>query len=111
MFNRQKDYIAKIFYHILQQNLFIGIYFYLSSINSEQINVSRLNHYSPMNNAVTSKIKHFPQLFPLGPQIVLKQKCHYLLSWSIKIIKLDMYVYKYRDDYICKGLLQAIWSQ
>ena len=32
-----------------------------------------------------------------------------LLSFLINITtKLDIYVYKYKDDYVCKGLLQAI---
>ena len=43
-------------------------------------NVSRVNHSSPMNNTVTNKIKHIPQLFALGPQISLKQKWHFFLS-------------------------------
>ena len=34
--------------------------------------VSGLNHSSLENNIVTYKIKHFPQLFALGPQIALK---------------------------------------
>ena len=34
-------------------------------------NVSRLNHSSPLNNNVTNKTKHFPQLFALGLQIAL----------------------------------------
>ena len=42
-------------------------------------NVSTLNHSSPINNTVTNKIKHFPQLFVLSPQITLKRKCHYFL--------------------------------
>ena len=35
-------------------------------------NVNRLNHSSLMNNTVTNKIKHFPQLFVLGSQIPLQ---------------------------------------
>ena len=61
-----------------------------------------------MNSTVTNIIKHFPKLFALGPQIALKRKWHYFLSWLTIATKLDIYVYKYKGDYICKGLLQAI---
>ena len=71
-------------------------------------NVSRLNHSSPMNNTVIKKIKHFRQLFALGPQIALKWRWYYILFWSIITIKLDIYVYKYKGDYIYKGLFQTI---
>ena len=37
-------------------------------------NVNRPNHSFPMKNNVTSKSKHFPKLFALGPQIPLEQK-------------------------------------
>ena len=30
-----------------------------------------------LNNVVTNKIEHFPQLFALSPQIPLKLKWHY----------------------------------
>ena len=63
-------------------------------------NVSRFNHSSLMNDTATKKTKHFPQLFTLVP---LKKRA--LLS---SLIKLDTYLYKYKDDYICNGLLQAI---
>ena len=56
-----------------------------------------------------TKLNYFPQLFALGPQIALKRRWHYFLFWSIITTKLDLYVYKYKDDYICKGLLQAIY--
>ena len=62
-----------------------------------------------MNNTVTNKIKHFPELFALGPQIALKRNCHYFLSSPIFTTKLEIYVYKNKDDYICKGLLEAIY--
>ena len=71
-------------------------------------NVCRINHSSLMNNTAANKINHFPKLIALGPQIVLKRKWHYLLSWSIITTKLDIWVYKYKDDYICRGLFQAI---
>ena len=45
-------------------------------------NVSTINHSSPMNNTITNKIKHFPQSFAVGPQIAVKRKWHYFLSWS-----------------------------
>ena len=72
-------------------------------------NVCRLmNHSSLMNNTAANKINHFPKLIALGPQIAFKRKWHYLLSWSIITTKLDIWVYKYKDDYICRGLFQAI---
>ena len=43
-------------------------------------NVSRLNHSSSINNTVTNKTKHFPQLFVLGPQVALRQKMYGFLS-------------------------------
>ena len=71
-------------------------------------NVCQLNHSSLMNNTAANKINHFPKLIALGPQIALKRKWHYLLSWSIITTKPDIWVYKYKDDYICRGLFQAI---
>ena len=70
--------------------------------------VSGLTHSPSMNNTVTNKIKHAHQLLALGPQIAFKQKWHYFLSWSTITIKLNIYLYKYKDDYICKSLLQAL---
>ena len=55
-----------------------------------------------MNNTVKNKIKYFPQILAVGPQITLKQKWHYFLSWLTITTKLDIYVYKFWDDYICK---------
>ena len=69
---------------------------------------SRRNHSSSMNNIITNKTKHFPELFALGLQRPLKQRWHYFLFWSIITAKLDIYVCKCKDDYICNGLLQAI---
>ena len=54
-----------------------NVLFYLSAIISENKlldipvfnNERRLNHSSPMNNAVTDKMNHFP----LGPQLALNQ--------------------------------------
>ena len=54
------------------------------------------------------KIKHYPQSYTLGIQIALKWKWHYFLSSSIITTKLDIYVYKCKDNYICKSILQAI---
>ena len=66
---------------------FIKDYFLLLSFNniSNQncldkpgfINVNRLNHSSPMNSAVTKKLKRLPQLLALGPQIPLKLEWHH----------------------------------
>ena len=61
-----------------------------------------------MKNAVKNKIKHFTQLFTLGHKIDLKRKWHYFPSWSTITTKQDKYLYKYKDDYIRKGLLQTI---
>ena len=55
-----------------------------------------------MNNTVTNKIKQFPQIFALGPQIALKQKWHYFHSWSINTTKLDIYVDNNNGNYICE---------
>ena len=68
-------------------------------------NVSRINHSSAMNNTVKNKIKYFPQILTVGPQITLKQKWHYFLSWLTITTKIDIYVYKFWDDYICEDLL------
>ena len=68
-------------------------------------NLSSLNHSSPMNSNVTSKIKHFTQLFALGLQLALKWKWHYLISWSTITTTLVMYVYKCKDYYLCKGFV------
>ena len=70
-------------------------------------NVSWLNYSSPLNNNVTNKTKHLPQLFALGLQIDLNN--FYFLFWSIITTKLDIYVYTHREDHICKRLLQAIY--
>ena len=61
-----------------------------------------------MNNIVINKIKRFPQSFTLVLKIDLKRKWHYFLSWSTITTKLNIHVYKYKVDYIFKGLLQAI---
>ena len=74
------------------------MYFYLSAITSQ-------NEIA----LVELIFKHFPQLFALDLHIALKQKWHCSLSSSIITTKLDIYVHKYKDDYICKGLLQAIF--
>ena len=71
-------------------------------------NINRLNHSSPMNSTVTKKVKQFRQLFTLRSKIALIRKWHSILSWLIIITKLDIYIYKYKDDYIYKGLLQVI---
>ena len=71
-------------------------------------NINRLHHSSTINNIVTNKIKHFPQLFALGPQISLKLTWHHLLPQSAISTKLDIHVYKHKDANICKVLLQTI---
>ena len=60
-----------------------------------------------MDNTVTNKIKHFPQSLALGTNS-LKGKWHYIIFWSIITVKVDEYAYKYKDEYICKDLLQTI---
>ena len=67
-------------------------------------NVTKLNHSSLINNTVTNKIKHFPQLLNLG----LKCNWHYFRSCSTITTGLDIYLSNCIDDYICKGLLQVI---
>ena len=52
-------------FHISEQN-------YLDKPGFNDVN--RCNHSFPMNNTVTIKIKHVPQLLALTPQISLKQK-------------------------------------
>ena len=47
--------------------------------NSVFNNVNRLDHSSLMNNTVANKTKHFPQLFSLSQQILLKLKWHHFL--------------------------------
>ena len=71
-------------------------------------NVSRFNHSFQVNDTVANKTEHFPQLFTLGPQIAFKEKkkWHNLLSRSTitNTNKLDISVYKYRDN-------MSVWSQ
>ena len=55
-------------------------------------------------------MKHLPQLFDVGPQIALKRKRHYVFSWSAITTKLDIYVYKYKDDFVCKGLCKLFFG-
>ena len=85
MLNRQKGYTSSktIFFSTLPNKILLSKRFSPIFNNiSEQNgldkpvfnNVNRLNHSFSMNNTVTNKIKHFPQLFALGPQILLKQK-------------------------------------
>ena len=99
---------AKFYYY----NVFLHICYNFSEQNCLDKpvfnNVSRLNHSSPMNNTGTNKIKRFPQLFVLGPQISLKWRWHYFLFWSIISIKIDIYAYKCKHDYISRGLWQTI---
>ena len=54
-----------------------------------------------MNNTSTDKIKQLLQLFTWPTWL-------YFLSWSTITSKLDIYVYKYKDGYICKDPLQTI---
>ena len=85
MLNRQKGYTSQktIFCHFTLQNITMRKYFHLFSITSDNkitwINlhlINRLNHSSLINDTVTNKIRQFPQLFALGPQILLKLKRH-----------------------------------
>ena len=55
--------------------------------------IRRLNHSSPMNNAVTNKTRHFFLRFALGPlKIDSKRNWHYFISQSTITAKLDIYV-------------------
>ena len=84
--------------------------YYLNCLDKHLFdNVNRINHSPPMNNTVIKKIKHFSHLFALRQQIALKRKWHYFFSWSIITTKLNIHVYKYKVDYICKSLLEAIY--
>ena len=83
----KKDYTPPILCHLLQQNLIIGKYITYLQLLQNYIdipafnNIRRLKYSSPMNNAVTNKTKHFPQLFALGPlQITSKRKLHFLMN-------------------------------
>ena len=49
-----------------------------------------------MSNTVANKIKHFPQLFSLSQQILLKLKWYHFLSWSTISTKLGM-VYTFKS--------------
>ena len=82
MLNKQKIFLRKDYFS--WQDLIIGKYFHLFSITHQNNkisdgnclnkptfnNLNRLNHSSKMNNNITIKIKHFFQLFALGPQIL-----------------------------------------
>ena len=57
----------------------------------------RLNHSSPISYTVTNKIKNFPQLFALDPEILLKRKWHHFFPWSTVYIKLAIYVNRYKS--------------
>ena len=43
-------------------------------------NISKINHFSPVNNTVTNKITHLPQLFTIGPKIALKNGTTFYLD-------------------------------
>ena len=93
-------------------NVFLRIYNNFSEQNflNKPVfdNVSRLNHSSPMNNTITKKNQTLSAVIRFRPQTDLKWRWQYILFWSVITTKLDIYVYKCRDDYICKGLFQAI---
>ena len=59
-----------------------------------------------MNNTVTNKVKPIPHLFVLGPQIALKRKWHYVSFLMSNTTKLDVYVYKFKEDSISSSLLR-----
>ena len=120
----EKTKLLPILYQFHHQNLNVGMYFYLSAIISRKKfallskpvfnTISRRNH-SFLINTVTKKIKYLPQLLTLRPQIALKRRWHCFLFWSIITTKLDIYVCKYKDDYMiifsrvyCK---LSAWSQ
>ena len=50
-----------------------------------------------MTNTVTNKIKHFLQLFALGPQTPLKQKLLQFPPLTAISTQLDKYVHKYKE--------------
>ena len=60
-----------------------------------------------MNNTVTNKIKHFPQLFALGPQAPLKKLLQFPPYATIST-QLDIYFHKYKDAKTFQDLLQGI---
>ena len=107
---------VKLKSHFIQQNLIIWNNFYQFAITSKNkiplINlfwyVSIINRSSPTKTILLqTKIKRFPQLFELGPQIPLKRKWHHFFPWSPISAILDTYVCKYKNANICKGLLQS----
>ena len=106
-------------YQFHHQNLNVGWNVFLRICNnfSKQIclskpvfnNISRRDHSSLINNTIISKIKYFPQLLALGPQIALKRRWHYFLFINhyhqTRYVQYTRHVYKYKCDYIGKGLL------
>ena len=48
----------------------------LKQIKQFLLEGKRLTLTNPINNTVINKIKHFPQLFALAPEIPLKLKLH-----------------------------------
>ena len=121
----KKIKILPILYQFHHKNLYVDMYFYLSAIIFRKkfaiVNlflISRRNHSSLINNIVTKKIKYFPQLFAFMPQIedgdgtnmkILSCFDESLPPNQIYMsTKLD--IYKYKDDYIFKGLLRVICS-
>ena len=62
-----------------------------------------------MNNTVTKKVKHFPQLFALGPQTPLITPIGAKITPISPISsQLDIYVHKYKDAKTFQNLLQGI---
>ena len=88
-------------YQFHHQNLNVGWNVFLRICNnfSKQIclskpvfnNISRRDHSSLINNTIISKIKYFPQLLALGPQIALKRSWNCFLFLLIITTKLDMF--------------------
>ena len=61
-----------------------------------------------MTNTVTNKIKHFLQLFALGPQTPLKQKLLQFPPLTAISTQLDKYVHKYKEAQYFSGSFGSI---
>ena len=55
------------------------------------------------------QIQTAPPIICFRPTNSIKTKMALLFSWSTITTKLDIYIYKSKDDHICKGILQAIY--
>ena len=71
-------------------------------------NVSRLSRSSLKKNIFKNQNQTLTRWFVLGPEIALKRNQPTFLSkWTVST-EIDLYVFKYRVDYIDKDQLQAI---